>query len=110
MNMMPTSHQRAFSIGFAAAVLSGTLAGQAAQAPAPKPDTPAVTRHVEAARKAAGADWLHAVDFICNANQNDPNNFPWPNDPLIEPTKVFDNAYVFGRTSTVVWAIPTSAG
>jgi metallo-beta-lactamase class B len=37
-------------------------------------------------------------------------NFPWPDDPLIEPTKVFDNAYVFGRTSTVVWAITTSAG
>jgi metallo-beta-lactamase class B len=29
---------------------------------------------------------------------------------VIEPTKVFDNLYVIGRTSTAVWAVTTSAG
>jgi metallo-beta-lactamase class B len=96
----------------AAVALSGIVAAQAPPTPAPasKPDTPPVTRHIEAARKAAGAEWRQAVEFTCVTDPNSAANFPWPDDPLIEPTKVFDNAYVFGRTSTVVWAITTSAG
>jgi metallo-beta-lactamase class B len=69
-----------------------------------------VDAHLEAARSAAGREWTTTLDFTCVADPNSANNFPWPDDPLIEPTKVFDNAYVFGRTSTVVWAITTSAG
>ena len=79
-----------------------------AQAPTlPKPDTPAVIRHVEPARKAAGADWTQAVDFICKVNPYRANR---DDDPLIAPTKIFDNVYAIGRTGTVVYAITTSAG
>src|SRR5262245_36383041 len=63
-------------IPIAGAAVPGVLLAQGAQAPAsaPKADTPAVTRHIDAARKAAGTEWPHAVPFICNADQNDPKN------------------------------------
>jgi metallo-beta-lactamase class B len=93
----------------AVAALTGTLFAQAPQAPAPaaKPDTPAVTRHIDAARKAAGTEWTQAVEFICAVNPNRANR---PDDPLVEPTKVFDNVYAIGRLGTVVWAITTAEG
>ena len=71
-----------------------------AQAPAapPKPDTPAVTQHVDLARKAAGTEWTQAVDFICKVNPDRANRV---DDPLIAPTKIFDNVYAIGRTGTV---------
>jgi metallo-beta-lactamase class B len=82
-----------------------------AQAPPPivtsGPDTPAVLRHVEAARKAGGTDWAPAVEFVCKANQDRANR---ADDPVITPTRLFDNVYAIGRTSTVVYAITTSAG
>jgi metallo-beta-lactamase class B len=86
-----------------------TTRGQAPQAPAapPKPDTPAVTQHVDLARKAAGTEWTQAVDFICKVNPDRANRV---DDPLIAPTKIFDNVYAIGRTGTVVYAITTSAG
>ena len=31
-------------------------------------------------------------------------------DPLVTPTRIFDNVYAIGRTGTVVYAITTSAG
>lgn len=91
------------------AALTATLSAQAPQAPAPapKPDTPAVTRHVDAARKAAGTEWTQAFEFICAVNPNRANS---ADDPLLEPTKVFDNLYVIGRLGTAVWAITTSDG
>jgi metallo-beta-lactamase class B len=91
------------------AVAGTTMSGQAPQAPAapPKPDTPAVTQHVDLARKAAGTEWTQAVDFICKVNPDRANRV---DDPLIAPTKIFDNVYAIGRTGTVVYAITTSAG
>ena len=91
-------------------VVAGTTTrGQAPQAPAapPKPDTPAVTQKVDLARKAAGTEWTQAVDFICKVNPDRANRV---DDPLIAPTKIFDNVYAIGRTGTVVYAITTSAG
>src|SRR5688500_3031897 len=91
--------------------LAGLTAALVAQAPQPivtkGPDTPAVTRHIDAATKAAGVEWAPAVEFICKANQDRANR---ADDPLITPTKIFDNVYAIGRTSTVVYAITTSAG
>ncbi len=79
-----------------------------AQSPvAGKPDPPAATRHIEAARKAAGSDWMPAVDFICSPAANRANR---PDDPEIEPTKIFDNLYAMGRLGTVVYAITTAEG
>ena len=91
-----------------ATVVTATLLAQAPQAPAtpPKPDTPAVTRHLDAARKAAGTEWTQAVDFICKVNPDRANR---ADDPVIAPT-IFDNVYAIGRTGTVVYAITTLAG
>jgi metallo-beta-lactamase class B len=64
------------------------------------------TSAVERARAAAGTEWQEALEFFCGdsgrANRAD--------DPLITPTRVFDNLYALGRTSTVVWAVTTPDG
>ena len=69
-------------------------------------DSPAVTAIVDRARAAAGNEWGEAVEFFCGnsgrANRAD--------DPEIRPTRVFDNLYALGRTSTVVWALTTPDG
>ena len=100
---------RALAHSILALSVAGTAMAQAPQAPVapPKPDTPAVLRHVDAARKAAGTEWTQAVEFICSADQSRANR---PDDPEIEPTKIFDNLYAVGRTGTVVYAITTSEG
>ena len=83
----------------------------AAQAPtaqeATKPDSPEARQLLETAKKSAGTDWIEAYDFICAFNPGRANR---PDDPEIEPTRVFDNLHVIGRTSTVVWAVTTSNG
>ena len=72
-----------------------------------KPDSPEVRQLLETAKKNAGAEWTEAFDFICALNAGRANS---PTDPVIEPTKVFDNLSVVGRTSTAVWVVSTSAG
>ena len=99
---------RATAIAAVIAVSTAVFAqAPQAPAPAPRPDTPAVTRHIDAARKAAGSEWTQAVDFICSVSANRANR---PDDPLIEPTKLFDNLYAIGRIGTMVYAITTSDG
>jgi metallo-beta-lactamase class B len=105
--MMPATRAPLATAIAAVFAAAGTILAQAPQQPPPKPDTPAVTRHIDAARKAAGEDWTQAVDFICAVNPNRANR---PDDPLIEPTKVFDNVYAIGRLGTIVWTITTSEG
>ena len=87
-------------------MVSGANRTLFAQAP-DKPDSPEARQLLEAAKKNAGTEWAEAFDFICALNAGRANS---PTDPVIEPTKVFDNLYVIGRTSTVVWAVTTSAG
>src|SRR5262245_24633057 len=81
----------------------------AAQAPARAPaaaDPARVAASVDRARAAAGSEWGATVDFFCGdagrANRAD--------DPEIKPTRVFENLYALGRTSTVVWALTTPDG
>ena len=88
--------------------VAGLLAAQApATQEATKPDSPEARQLLETAKKSAGTDWVEAFDFICAVNPGRANR---PDDPEIEPTRVFDNLYVIGRTSTVVWAVTTSNG
>ncbi len=93
---------------FCIPMLVGALGTAAvAQAPASAPaDPPAVTAILDRARAAAGGEWSEAVEFFCGnsgrANRAD--------DPEIQPTRVFDNLYALGRTSTVVWALTTPDG
>ena len=89
---------------FAAAKASAQ--GAPAAAP-PPPDSAAVAAIVNRARQAAGTQWGVTVDFTCTVDGGRGNR---PDDPLITPTRVFDNLYAIGRTSTVVWAITTTAG
>jgi len=66
-----------------------------------------VAEHVRAARASAGADWSGVADFFCVEGAA---TTPSTDHPLIEPTRIFDNLYAIGRTSTVVYAITTSDG
>lgn len=68
---------------------------------------PANAQELDALRKIAGAEWAETFDFFCAANPNRANR---PDDPELEPTRVFDNLWVVGRTSTAVWIVSTSAG
>lgn len=93
-----------------AAVLVGVLVAfglRRAAAQETKPDTPEIRQVLEKAKASAGRDWTEAYDFFCAMNPTRANR---PDDPQIEPTKVLDNLYVIGRTSTAVWAVTTSAG
>jgi len=90
-------------------LFAGALAtAVAAQQPPPNttPDSPRVTAIIEQARNAAGSEWADTVEFFCGAagraNRAD--------DPELKPTRVFDNLYALGRTSTVVWALTTPDG
>jgi metallo-beta-lactamase class B len=82
-----------------AAASTGSLAQPA--------DPPAATASVERARSAAGTEWRDAFEFFCGRDSARANR---ADDPLIEPTRVFDNLYAIGRSSTVVWAITTPSG
>jgi len=75
------------------------------QAPEPKPDSPAVKAIVARAKSAAGAMWAEEAHFFCEAPRANS-----PNDPPIEPTKIFDNVYAIGNSGTVAYVINTSAG
>jgi metallo-beta-lactamase class B len=100
-------HQFVVVVG--AALTWATLV--AGQTPPPqtaaRSDTPAVRQRLDALRKTAGSEWAEAFDFFCAMNPNRANR---ADDPEIEPTRVFDNLAVIGRTSTAVWVVTTSSG
>jgi len=99
---------------FAALVLMfgmmASMVGQEQGIPAPaqpKPDSPEVVAHTQAAQKAAGTAWKAAADFFCSPAANRANR---PDDPLLPATRIFDNLYVIGRAGTAVFAVSTSEG
>lgn len=53
--------------------------------------------HIAAARKAAGEQWQVEADFFCGTPRANR-----PDDPLLEPTRIFDNVSVIGRRQTAV--------
>jgi metallo-beta-lactamase class B len=92
------------SLGLAVCSAIAAAAQQPPQAPA-KPDTPEVKALIEQTRKAGGPMWASAVHFWCEeprANR--------PDDPVIQPTKIFDNVYAIGNSGTTVYVLQTSAG
>jgi metallo-beta-lactamase class B len=76
-----------------------------AQAPAAKPDSDAVKALIEKTRKAGGPMWSEEVHFFCEAPR--PNR---PDDPVIAPSKIFDNLYVIGNSGTAAYVVKTSDG
>jgi metallo-beta-lactamase class B len=97
---------RRFCLGALASALATAAAAQAPAPPAAAADSPEVTAILNRARAAAGSEWGEAVEFFC-ADAGRPNR---ADDPEIRPTRVFDNLYALGRTSTVVWALTTPDG
>jgi metallo-beta-lactamase class B len=81
------------------------IQGQAPPSAPSKPDSAEVKKDIEKAKKTAGAEWASEAHFFCEAPRA--NN---PADPLLEPSKIFDNVYLLGRSGTAVYAITTSAG
>src|SRR5262245_56449760 len=76
------------------------------QPPAPaKPDSPAIIEQLNQLKKSVGPRWVDAVHFWCEAPRANRAD-----DPVIQPTKIFDNVYAIGNTGTVVYVIQTSAG
>lgn len=90
-------------IGVALSFVGVSLAQ--AQAPESKPDSPAVQAIVARAKTAAGTTWAEEAHFFCEAPRANS-----PNDPPIEPAKIFDNVAVIGNSGTVAYVITTSAG
>ncbi len=79
--------------------------GQPPPAAGPKPDSEAVKALIGKAKKAGGPMWAGEAHFFCEAPRANS-----PNDPPIEPTKIFDNVYVIGNQGTVATVINTSGG
>lgn len=88
-----------------AALLPASLAAQAPEAAPAKPDSSEVKALIEKAKKAGGPMWAAEEHFFCEAPR--PNR---PDDPVIPPTKIFDNVYVIGNSGTAVYVVRTSAG
>src|SRR5579863_677876 len=100
-----TMTMKNIAIALPAIALSGLLLAQAPETAPPKPDSPEVKALIEKAKKAGGTMWAGEEHFFCEAPR--PNR---PDDPVIPPTKIFDNAWVIGNSGTAVYVIQTSAG
>lgn len=70
-----------------------------------KPDSPQVSADIAKAKKIAGTEWADEAHFLCEAPR--PAS---PNDPVLEPAKIFDNVYLVGRDGGEVYAVTTSDG
>lgn len=86
-------------------IMLGTLAAAQPPAAPAKPDSEKVKALIEKAKKTGGPMWAEEEHFFCEAPRANS-----PNDPPIEPTKIFDNVYVIGNQGTVAYVISTSAG
>jgi metallo-beta-lactamase class B len=87
-------------------VSAAQVAALQGQPPAPaKPDTPAIAQRLDQLKKSVGPRWADAVHFWCEAPRANRAD-----DPVIQPTRIFDNVYAIGNVGTVVYVIQTSAG
>ena len=90
---------------FVGVILATVVIAQPPAAAPSKPDSDKVKALIEKAKKTGGPMWAEEEHFFCEAPRANS-----PNDPPIEPTKIFDNVYVIGNQGTVVYVISTSAG
>jgi metallo-beta-lactamase class B len=89
-----------------AAVAPRQAGAQQNQPAAPaKPDSPAIIEQLDRLKKSVGPRWADAVHFWCEAPRANRAD-----DPVIQPTKIFDNVYAIGNVGTVAYVIQTSAG
>lgn len=104
MSMNVGRHGVPSGLAWAVAV---ALTGLAGKSDGQQADSAAVDQHMRTARAHAGEHWSAAVEFLCSV---EPEIGGRDQSPMIEPTQLFDNLYVIGRTGTVVFAITTSEG
>jgi metallo-beta-lactamase class B len=102
--MARRSSSLAAVLSVAALLLAGAASAQSKPSPA---DSARVTELIAHARAAAGTQWPQTADFFCGRDTARANR---ADDPELTPTRVFDDLYALGRTSTVIWAIKTPAG
>ena len=62
---------------------------------------------INAAHNIAGSQWEAAFNFVC---AEAPEIGGRDQSPIVEPTRIFDNLSVLGRSGTVVYALNTSEG
>ena len=87
-------------------VTGAHVGAQQNQPPAPaKPDSPAIIAQLDGLKKSVGPRWADAVHFWCEAPRANRAD-----DPVIQPSKIFDNVYTIGNVGTVAYVIQTSAG
>jgi metallo-beta-lactamase class B len=93
------------SIAAVLALAAVALSAQQPAAPPAKPDSAAVVQRIAALKNDAGSQWADAVHFWCEAPRANRAD-----DPVIEPTRIFDNVYAIGSVGTIAYVIQTSAG
>jgi metallo-beta-lactamase class B len=87
-------------------ITAAYVTAQQSQPPAPgKPDSPAIIEQLDRLKKSVGMRWADTVRFWCEAPRANR-----PDDPAIQPAKIFDNVYVIGNVGTVAYVIQTPAG
>jgi metallo-beta-lactamase class B len=86
-------------------LFASLLRAQVPQSTEAKPDSDAVKALIDKAKRTAGAEWAGEAHFFCEAPRANS-----PNDPPIEPVKIFDNVYAIGNQGTVVYVFKTTAG
>src|SRR5438477_7371067 len=86
-------------------VCTALVSAQGPPAAPAKPDSEAIKALIEKTKKAGGPMWAEEAHFFCEAPRANS-----PNDPPIEPTKIFDNVYVIGNQGTAAYVISTSDG
>lgn len=89
-------------------VVSILAAGVPRYAQGTSQESPAVQRHVEAAKALAGTRYAAAAQRLCAP----PNARPRPTftDPAVEPVRLFDNLYFLGLANVYAWAVDTPEG
>jgi metallo-beta-lactamase class B len=122
---MKTFHSR--SIAFACAACVGATLAVATfvvTVSARQSGPGSVESHIEAARRAAGAEYLSVFNGLCGSLTPPPatapvrepapaapSTYPPPRSQWhVDPVKVFDNLYYLGQSEYTAWAVTTSAG
>jgi metallo-beta-lactamase class B len=80
--------------------------GQAQETSSPSESVETISQ-LNIAREKVGTHWQAAFDFLCAPA---PSVGSPDQSPIVEPTQIFDNLFVIGRSGTVVYALQTSEG
>jgi metallo-beta-lactamase class B len=116
---MKPFHSRSIALACAACVGAALVVTVSARQAGPG----SVESHIEAARRAAGSDYLPVFNGLCGSLTPPPATATRASAPAapstdppprsqwhVDPVKVFDNLYYLGQSEYTAWAVTTSAG